>query len=141
MKVQDVMTKNPSTVTPDALASEAARIMKRDDVGLVPVIDDSRRLIGVVTDRDLAVRIVAEGRDAQTRVSDIMSADGLATCRADEEVDRVMETMASEQVRRVPIVDDRGGLIGIVSQADIVRKAQDDRKAEKTVEQISQPRA
>jgi CBS domain-containing protein len=68
-----------------------------------------------------------------------MSSSKLATCRPDEDVDRVMETMASEQLRRIPIVDERGSLVGIVAQADIVRKAGNDRKAEETVERISQP--
>lgn len=142
MKIQDVMTRNPATVTPDAPASEAARIMKTEDVGVVPVIEnnESRKLVGVITDRDLAVRLVAEGRDGQTRVRDAMSAGQLHTGRADDDLDKAMDAMAREQVRRIPIVDERGALVGIVSQADIVRKARDERKAEETVERISEPR-
>ena len=140
MKIQDVMTRNPATVTPDALASEAARIMKDEDVGVVPVVEDneSRKLVGVVTDRDLAVRLVAEGRDAQSRVRDVMSGR-LHTGRADDSLDNAMDTMAREQVRRIPIVDERGALVGIVSQADVVRKAKDESKAEDTIERISEP--
>lgn len=141
MKIQDIMTRDPSTVTPQTTAREAARIMKDEDVGVVPVVEGqgSRRLLGVVTDRDLAIRIVAEGRDNDTPVEEVMTASRLATCGPDEDVDGVMDAMASEQVRRIPIVDERGSLVGIVSQADIVRKAQDDGKAERTVEQISEP--
>jgi CBS domain-containing protein len=140
VKAKDVMTRNPRSVTPDTPARDAARIMKDEDVGIVPVIDDaSRRLVGVITDRDIALRIVAEGRDGSVSVRDVMSSSKLATCRPDEDVDRVMETMASEQLRRIPIVDERGSLVGIVAQADIVRKAGNDRKAEETVERISQP--
>lgn len=140
MKAKDVMTRNPRSVTPDTPARDAAQIMKDEDVGIVPVIDDaSRRLVGVITDRDIALRIVAEGRDGSVSVRDVMSSSKLATCRPDEDVDRVMETMASEQLRRIPIVDERGSLVGIVAQADIVRKAGNDRKAEETVERISQP--
>lgn len=140
MKIQDVMTRNPTSVTPEAPAREAARIMKNEGVGIVPVVEnnDSRKLVGVVTDRDLAVRIVAEGRDGEARVWEVMSGD-LHTCGPDEDIDDVMDTMASEQVRRIPIVDERGALVGILSQADIVRKARDDSKAERTVEQISEP--
>ena len=140
MKIQDVMTRNPATVTPDAPASEAARIMKTEDVGVVPVVEnnESRKLIGVVTDRDLAVRLVAEGRDGQSRVRDVMSGR-LHTGRPTDDLDQAMDTMAREQVRRVPIVDERGALVGIVSQADVVRKAKDDAKAEETVERISEP--
>jgi CBS domain-containing protein len=134
------MTRNPRCVTASTPAAEAARIMKDEGVGVVPVVESetSSRLIGVVTDRDLAVRIVAEGRDANTPVQEVMSAD-LHTCRQEEDLDNVMDTMATEQVRRIPIVDERGALVGIVSQADVVRKAANDKKAERTVEKISQP--
>jgi CBS domain-containing protein len=141
VKIQDVMTRNPASVTPDAPASEAAQIMKNEDVGVVPVVEnnDSRRLVGVVTDRDLAVRLVAEGRDGQSRVRDVMSAGHLHTRSPDDDLDAAMDTMAKEQVRRIPIVDERGALVGIVSQADVVRKAHDESKAENTVERISEP--
>ena len=140
MRVQDVMTKNPASVTPAATAREAAQLMQREDTGVIPVVEEqsSKRLVGIVTDRDIAIRIVAEGKDANTRVSDIMSANRLATCSPNDNVDDVMNAMAKEQVRRIPIVDDRGSLLGIVAQADIVRKA-DDTKAERTVEDISKP--
>ena len=138
MKVQDVMTRDPRCVTPETSAREAAQVMKDEDVGIVPVVE-GERLIGVVTDRDLALRVVADGRDSSATVRDVMSSGRIATCRPDEDLDRVMETMANEQVRRIPIVDERGSLVGIVAQADVVLKAKDDRKAEKTVEQISEP--
>jgi CBS domain-containing protein len=140
MRVQDVMTKNPASVTPAATAREAAQLMQREDTGVIPVVEEqsSKRLVGIVTDRDIAIRIVAEGKDANTRVSEIMSANRLATCSPNDNVDDVMNAMAKEQVRRIPIVDDRGSLLGIVAQADIVRKA-DDTKAERTVEDISKP--
>ena len=140
MRIQDVMTKNPATVTPDAPASEAARIMKDQDVGAVPVVEDneSRKLVGVITDRDLAVRLIAEGRDGQSRVRDVMSPQ-VHTRRPDDDLDDVMDTMAREQVRRIPIVDERGALVGIVAQADIVRNARDESKSEDTIERISEP--
>lgn len=138
MKVQDVMTRDPRCVTPETSAREAAQVMKDEDVGIVPVVE-GERLVGVVTDRDLALRVVADGRDSSATVRDVMSSGRIATCRPDEDLDRVMETMAKEQVRRIPIVDERGSLVGIVAQADVVLKAKDDRKAEKTVEQISEP--
>jgi CBS domain-containing protein len=135
------MTRNPTCVTPETPVREAAQIMKDDDVGIIPVVenDSSRRLVGVVTDRDLAVRVVADGRDGNTHVRDVMSRDELATCSPDEDVDDAMDLMASEQVRRIPIVDERGSLVGIVAQADIVRKAESDGKAEDTIERISEP--
>ena len=141
MKVHDIMTRDPSCVTPDTTVREAAQVMKREDVGIVPVIaaQNSRTLVGVITDRDIAVRCVADGHDGTQRVRDCMTTDKLATCRESEDVDRAMDTMRTEQVRRIPIVDERGSLVGIVAQADIVRKASNDAKAERTVEQISQP--
>jgi CBS domain-containing protein len=139
MKVQDIMTGEPRSLTPDSTVREAAQLMKEINAGVIPVVEaGSKKLVGVVTDRDLAIRVVAEGKDSQCRVSDVMSSGSLSTCTPADDVDRVMETMSREQVRRIPIVDERGSLVGIVAQADIVRKA-DDKKAERTVEKISQP--
>ncbi len=141
MKIQDIMTRDPSCVTPDATVREAAQLMKREDVGIVPVIDGqgAKTLVGVITDRDIAIRCVADGKDANVRVGDCMTASNVATCRENDDVDRAMEAMRTEQVRRIPIVDERGSLVGIVAQADIVRKTDNDAKAESTVEQISRP--
>ena len=144
MKISELMTKNPCTVTPDTPVSEAARLMKEEDVGIVPVVEraggaETRgRLIGVVTDRDIAVRHVAEGRTTDSPVRDVMSG-GVKTASPDDSVETVMALMGREQVRRIPIVDERGSLVGVVSQADLVRKASDPAQVEKTVEQISQP--
>jgi len=135
------MTKEPSCVTPDATVREAAQVMKREDVGIVPVVDgqSERRLVGVITDRDIAIRCVAEGRTADCRVREVMSADNITTCDQNDDVDSVMDAMRTEKVRRIPIVDERGALVGIVAQADIVRKARNDPGAERTIEQISEP--
>jgi CBS domain-containing protein len=135
------MTTNPECVTPGATVREAAQLMQRENVGIVPVVEEkgSKRLLGVVTDRDIAIRVVAEGRDAGSRVSEIMSSGKIKTCTPDDDVNEAMEVMANEQVRRVPIIDDRGALVGIVAQADIVRKARDGSRAENTVQQISEP--
>jgi len=141
MRIHDIMTKDPSSVTPNATVREAALLMSREDVGIVPVIDDhfDKHLLGVVTDRDIAIRCVAEGKDGSCRVREVMSADDIATCSESDDVDSVMETMRAEKVRRIPIVDERGSLVGIVSQADVVRKARDGQNAERTVERISEP--
>jgi CBS domain-containing protein len=144
MKISEIMTKDPHSVSPDTPVSEAARMMKEEDVGLVPVVErvggaETRgRLIGVVTDRDIAIRAVAEGRAADAPVSEVMSG-GVKTCSPDDSVEDAMDLMGREQVRRIPIVDERGSLVGVVAQADVVRMQGKDRKAERTVEQISQP--
>ena len=144
MKISELMSRNPCTVSPDTPVSEAARLMKEEDVGIVPVVErvggaETRgRLVGVVTDRDIAIRHVAEGRSSDTPVRDVMSG-GVKTVTLDDSVEMVMELMGREQVRRIPVVDERGSLVGVVSQADLARKAKDSAKVEKTVEQISQP--
>jgi len=141
MRIQDIMTKDPSCVTADATVREAAQVMNREDVGIVPVVEgqSNRRLVGVITDRDIAIRCIAEGKDGSSRVRDVMSTGDLATCSQNDDVDTVMEAMRSEKVRRIPIVDERGTLVGIVSQADVLRKASDGSEAERTVERISEP--
>jgi CBS domain-containing protein len=144
MKISELMTKNPCTVTPDSPVSEAARLMKEEDVGLVPVIErvggaETRgRLVGVITDRDIAIRQVGEGRASDSPVRDVMSS-GVRTAAPEDSVESVMALMGREQVRRIPIVDERGSLVGVVAQADLARKARNDGRVEKTVEEISQP--
>jgi len=141
MKAKEIMTRKPKSVTPETSVREAARLMKEEDVGVLPVVDrdGSDRLIGIVTDRDIAIRHVAEGHDSSScPVSEAMTSS-VSTVREDDDVDSVMDLMGKEQVRRIPVIDERGGLIGIVAQADIVREAHDDRKAERTIEKISDP--
>jgi len=138
MKAQEIMTKNPRTVTPDTSVQEAARLMKDDDVGVLPVVEStqSKKLVGIITDRDITIRVVAEGR-ASAQVREVMSAS-VRSCKPDDSVKDVMDLMGREQVRRMPIVDQRGDLVGIVAQADLVLEA-DDEKAESTIEKISRP--
>src|SRR3954466_8938579 len=139
MKVQDIMTGEPRSITPECSVREAAQLMKEINAGSIPVVEaGSKKLVGVVTDRDIAIRVVADGKEADCCVSEVMTAGNLATATPSDDIDRVMETMSREQVRRIPIIDERGALVGIVAQADIVRKA-NDKKAERTVEKISQP--
>jgi len=140
MKVQDIMSVDPNTVTPDTPITEAARLMKNHGVGMLPVVEseDSLQLVGVVTDRDITIRHVAEGHLSDCPVREAMT-ERVSTCTADENVDRVMALMAQEQVRRIPIVDERGNLVGVVSQADILLEGDNAKKAEETVEHISRP--
>jgi CBS domain-containing protein len=140
MNVQDIMSKNPRTIAASANVRDAARIMKDEGVGVVPVVErEGGRLVGLLTDRDIAIRCVAEGKDPNhCTVQELMSANP-KTIRAEQSVDEVMGIMGREQVRRIPVVDERGSIVGIVAQADVVREANNDKKAERTVEQISQP--
>ena len=142
MKAQDIMSKNPATVTPSTRIRQAARLMKEQDIGIVPVVEEggnAKRLVGLLTDRDIAIRLVAEGRDPDTvEVGELMSGNP-KTARADDDVSRVMDLMGREQVRRVPIVDERGSLVGIVAQADVALEAKNENKVDDTVERISRP--
>lgn len=141
MKAQDIMSSDPVCVTPDTLLNEAARLMKDRDVGMLPVVDGdgSARLVGLITDRDITVRHVAKGhKGAACKVREAMSGD-VTTCRADADVDDVMRTMGAEQVRRIPVVDERQMLVGVIAQADIVRRVDDAVAADRTIQQISRP--
>ena len=134
-QVRDVMTSNPTTCEPTATLVDAAKVMAREDVGPVPIVEGGK-LVGLLTDRDIIIRAVAEGRDVtSTTVRDVASKD-LVTVTADEDLDRALQLMAQHQVRRIPVVEgDR--VVGIVSQADVARAA-DEEKTGEVVQQISQ---
>jgi CBS domain-containing protein len=134
--VKDVMTSNPTTVQSDATVVEAARIMRDQDTGIVPVVENDR-LVGTVTDRDITVRVVAEGRDPEsTTLREIASTD-VVSVEPEQDLSEALRLMAEHQVRRLPVVaNDR--LVGIVAQADVAREA-DDAQTGELVEEISKP--
>jgi CBS domain-containing protein len=134
--VKDVMTSNPTTVQSDATVVEAARIMRDQDTGIVPVVENDR-LVGTVTDRDITVRVVAEGRDPEsTMVREIASTD-VVSVEPQQDLSEALRLMAEHQVRRLPVVEnDR--VVGIVAQADVAREA-DDAQTGELVEEISKP--
>lgn len=144
LRAADVMTDNPETVTPETTLAEAARKMRDLDVGIIPVVesDGSKRLRGVLTDRDIAIRAVADGKDANTtRVMEVMTTQ-VETCNKNDSLRDVLSVMEREQVRRVPITDREGRLVGIIAQADVateVDTAQGQRHFANTVESISEP--
>ncbi len=136
-KCSDVMTEDLVYCMPDDSTTKAAQLMKKEDVGPVLIVDDTRALVGIVTDRDLALKIVGEGRDPQTTpVKDVMSKK-LITCRAEDDVERAMSAMAQYQLRRIPVVADGMKLVGIISQADIARENAPQKTGE-VVKEISQ---
>src|SRR5688500_15919749 len=122
MNVTDLMTVDPSCVLPDDPLAVAARIMRALNIGIVPVINNrrERRLIGVITDRDMAIRCVAEGHDGSCTVGEHMTLSPLHTVSIDAEVSEVMALMEWQQVRRLPVVGISGRLSGIVTRADVV---------------------
>lgn len=139
-KCSEVMTRNPVSVRPDDTVVSVARLMKEKDIGPVPIVEnnDSKKLIGIVTDRDLAIHVVAEGRDPNTtRVADVMSTD-LITCRADEEIESALNAMSTNQLRRIPVVDGNSNLVGIIAQADIATRMNKPEKTGEVVKEISE---
>ena len=120
MKISEVMTTDVETVSSDQTAREAASFMLRADAGSIPVCDGDR-VIGMITDRDIAVRGVAEGRGPDTPVRELMS-DGVVCARDDDDVEAVVRRMSEEQVRRLPVVDSEDRLVGIVSLGDLTRE-------------------
>ena len=142
MTCGNLMTRDPKCCLPSDTAVRAAKIMKMENVGAIPVCDgrNSRRLLGIITDRDLALEIVAEGRDPNSsRVENIMSREPI-TCREDEDLDTALARMESNQIRRIPVVDSQGVLTGIISQADIAIRSHSREKTAEMVAQVSRPR-
>jgi CBS domain-containing protein len=136
MNIRDMMTTGVSTAAPDTTVEEIATIMKREDVGAIPIVEDDE-LCGVLTDRDIVVRCVAEGKNpADTRAEDILSED-LHVIEVDDDVDAAAELMSRHQIRRLPVVED-GRLIGILSIGDIAVKEGDDRTSGDMLQGISQ---
>ena len=134
--IRDVMTPNPRSIEADKPVSEAARLMREEDVGLAPVVE-GERLVGTLTDRDIAIRVVAEGRDPEsTLVREVASTD-LVTLDPEQELGEALRLMAHHQVRRLPVVEEDGRLIGVVAQADVAQEG-DDQQTGQLVERISQ---
>ena len=132
--VRDAMTANPTTVEPGTTAAEAARAMKAENVGSLPILDGDR-LVGVVTDRDLALRVLAEGKGSETVVGEIASKD-VVTIDPEQTVEEAARLMAEHQLRRLPVCEEDGKLVGILAQADVAQSGHDTLTGE-TVQQIS----
>jgi CBS domain-containing protein len=133
------MTENLVYCMPDNSVMEAARLMKKEDIGPVLIVDNDRgkTLVGIVTDRDLALKVVGEGRDPQaTPVRDVMSKK-LVTCYADDDIEQAMSAMSQFQLRRIPVVGEEMKLVGIISQADVARMNEPEKTGE-VVKEISQ---
>jgi CBS domain-containing protein len=136
-KVSDVMTPNPAVVSEKDNIREVAKIMAREDIGVVPVVD-GKKVIGMITDRDIVVRLVAAGKDpASARVNEAMTKQ-VRSVKEDTPIDDVLNLMSSAQIRRVPVVNDRNELVGIVSIGDIAKDKKETDKVGQTVENISE---
>lgn len=142
MRARDIMTPNPSVVTPDEPIARAAQIMRDSGIGMVPVVDDvsNLNLQGVLTDRDIVIRCVAERHGSTCTVADHMTFEHVDTVQLDDDIHDVVATMEREQVRRIPVTDGTR-LAGIIAQADVARKMgpSEPHLVNDLVERVSEP--
>ena len=139
-KCSDIITRDVVTSTPEATIVDVARLMKNADIGPILIVDNetSNTLVGIVTDRDIVMKVISDGQDARTtRVGEVMSKK-LVTCRTDDDVDVAMKSMAQFQLRRIPVVEDNMRLVGIISQADLATRVDAPKKTGEVVKEISQ---
>jgi CBS domain-containing protein len=134
--IKDVMTSDPCSIDAGKSVAYAAKMMRDEDVGLAPIVEDDK-LIGMLTDRDIAIRVVAEGRNPdQVTVREVASKQ-VVTIDPQQDLDQALRIMAKHQVRRLPVVEEDGTLVGVVAQADIAREG-DDKQTGELVQEISQ---
>jgi len=139
LRVRDVMTRNVTTARCDTPAIEVARLMRDDDVGAIPVIGNDGKLAGIVTDRDLVVKgLTSDKNDSDLIAEDCMSTD-LYTANQNDRLVEMIREMGDHQVRRIPVVDSRDRLVGIISMADVATQTNKDMELEDALEEISQP--
>jgi CBS domain-containing protein len=134
--VRDVMTSNPRSIEPSTTVTEAARLMKTGDVGSVPIVDGDQ-LVGVVTDRDIVIRVVAETKDPQSTTAGEIASRDLVTVDPEQDLDEALRLMAQHQVRRLPVAEEDGRLVGILAQADVAREGKDTQTGQ-VVQEISE---
>ncbi|HEY2289744.1 MAG TPA: CBS domain-containing protein [Thermoanaerobaculia bacterium] len=136
---RDIMTDSPAVCTPQTSSQDAARMMRDNDCGSLPVVEsrDSMKLIGMVTDRDLALRVLGRGLDANTPVREAMTKN-VSSVKLEDGLHEIERVMTGQQVRRVPVVDGQGRVVGIVAQADLARTLGTSPEVSRVVEKISQ---
>ena len=139
-KCNEVMTKNPVCCLPTDLVSKAAGLMKSQDIGPVPIIENeqTRKLVGIVTDRDLALKVVAEGRDPKSTNTEAVMTRKVVTCLADDDLQKALDAMSGHKLRRIPVVDNNNAIVGIIAQADVATRVDQPEKTAAMVRGISQ---
>ena len=142
-RCDELMTKDPVCCLPSSLVEQAAQLMKRENIGPIPVVENeqTRKLVGIVTDRDLALKIVAEGRDAKSTKVEAVMTRKVVTCRADDDLQKALDAMSEHQLRRIPIVDNENRILGIIAQADVATRVNQPEKTAAMVKGISQSSA
>lgn len=142
-KCHEVMTKDPICCLPNDLVEKAAKLMMSENIGSIPVIENeqTKKLVGIVTDRDLALKIVAEGRDAKSTKVEAVMTRKVVTCRADDDLQKALDAMSEHQLRRLPVVDNDNKILGIIAQADVATRVNQPEKTATMVKEISRPDA
>ncbi|MEP6895705.1 MAG: CBS domain-containing protein [Chloroflexota bacterium] len=138
-KCDEVMTKDPVCLLPDDMAAKAAELMKSENVGSLPVIENNqtKKLIGIVTDRDLVLKIVAEGLDAKSTKVEVAMTHKVVTRLAGDDLQEALNSMAEHQLRRIPVVDKNDKVVGIISQSDVATRSDKRKKTAKMIREIS----
>jgi CBS domain-containing protein len=139
-KCSEVMTKDPVCCLPNDSVAKAAELMKNENIGSIPVIESqqSQKLIGIVTDRDLALKIVFEGRNAKSTNVEAVMTRKVVTCFAGDDLQKALDGMARHQLRRIPVVDNDNKIVGIIAQADVATRVDQPEKTAEMVKEISQ---
>ena len=142
-KCSEVMTKNPVCCLPNDMVAKVAQLMKSKDIGPVPIIENeqTKKLVGIVTDRDLALKIVAEGRDPKSTKAEEVMTRKVVTCRGEDDVQKALDAMSDHQLRRIPVVDNDNKIVGIIAQADVATRVDQPAKTAEVVKDISQSNA
>lgn len=139
-KCSEVMTKDPVCCLPNDSVAKVAELMKNENIGSIPVIESqqTQKLVGIVTDRDLALKIVSEGRDAKSTFVEAVMTRKVVSCFADDDLQKALDAMAQHQLRRMPVVDNDNKLVGIIAQADVATRVDQPEKTAEMVKEISQ---
>ena len=139
-KCNEVMTKNPVCCRPDDTVAKAAQLMQSENIGSIPVIENeqTQKLVGIVTDRDLALKIVAKGQDAKSTKVEAVMTRKVVTCLAGDDLQKALDGMAEHQLRRIPVVDNDNQIVGIIAQADVATRVDQPQKTAEMVKEISQ---
>jgi CBS domain-containing protein len=142
-KCDEVMTKSPVCCLPNDMVAKAAELMKSENIGSIPVIENeqTKKLVGIVTDRDLALKIVAERRDAKSTKVEAVMTRKVVTCRAEDDLQKALDAMSEHQLRRIPVVDNDNKILGIIAQADVATRVNQPEKTAAMVKGISRSNA
>ena len=139
-KCNEVMTKNPLCCLPEDLVTKAAGLMKSENIGSIPVVENeqTKKLVGIVTDRDLTLKILADGLNAKSTKVDAVMTRKVVTCHVEDDLQKALDAMAENQLRRIPVVDGDHKIVGIIAQADVATRVDQPQKTAEMVKEISQ---